>query len=158
MKKFFDLFFRTNLRQMLTQSLVLTTIATGSLLSSHLSLNSKAYAQTPAFNDAEITSYAQAVLAMEPLRQKTLEEIKKIINGGEIPTIVCNKPDSMNSLPGKAKDIAVNYCKQYEKIVSESGLPPERFNQITVEHQTNKNLYRRVYNTLLRLQNKPESR
>lgn len=153
MKKISGLFFRTSLQRMLTQSLLLATLSTGGLFSSHLSLNSKAYAQNPAVNQAEITSYAQIVLAMEPPRQQAFQEIKKIINGGEIPPIVCNKPDSLNSLPVKARDIAVNYCKQYEKIVSDSGLPPERFNQITVEQLTNNNLRSRIYCEFLRLQN-----
>ncbi|MBD2384473.1 DUF4168 domain-containing protein [Cylindrospermum sp. FACHB-282] len=157
MNKISDLFFRTSLQRMFTQSLLIATLASGCSFSSHFGLSSKAYAQTPAVNNAEITSYAQAVLAMEPIRQQAFEEIKQIINGGEVPAIVCNQPDSIDALPGKAKNIARDYCTESEKIVSKSGLPPERFNQITVEIQTNSDLKRQVYNTLLRLQKSPDA-
>jgi hypothetical protein len=128
------------------------------VISINMGLSSKVYAQTPAVNNKEVTNYAQAVLAMEPARRKAFEEIKQIIGGGEIPKIVCNDAKSMNSLPGKAKDIAVNYCNISQKIVEDNGLSIERFNKITMEQQSNNNLKRQIYNTLLRLQKDPGSR
>lgn len=156
MKKIADLIFRNSLSTMLSQSLFFGTITTASLIASTLTFNVKAYAQNPPINNNEITSYAQAVLAMEPSRQQAFEEIKKLIGSKEIPKIVCNDPNSMNSLPRKARDIAVNYCNRSQKIVEDNGLTIERFNGITVEIQNNNNLKRRVYNTLIRLQN-PDS-
>jgi len=95
---------------MLSQSLLLGVIAAVGLFSNSFSENSKAYPQTPPVNNTEINSYAQAVLAMEPARQHAFEEIKKMIGTGEIPQIICNDPNSINRLPQKAQDIAVNYC------------------------------------------------
>ncbi len=138
-----------------SQSLLLGLITTTSVIYSTLSLNSKAYAQT-AVNNTEINSYAQAVLAMEPARQHAFEEIKKLIGSGEIPQIVCNDGNSINGLPRKAQDIAVNYCTRSQKIVEDNGLSIDRFNKITMEAQNNNNLKRQIYNTLLRLQKAPD--
>jgi len=133
-------------------------IGTASLISSSLPLNSKVYAQNPPVNKTEINSYAQAVLAMEPARQHAFEEIKKLIGSGEIPTIVCNDSNSINGLPRKAQDIAVNYCTRSQKIVEDNGLSIDRFNKITMEAQNNNKLYRQIYDTLLILQKAPDSR
>jgi hypothetical protein len=124
-----------------------------------LSLSSKADGQTPApiANNTQINSYAQAVLSMEPARQNAFEEIKKLIGNGEIPKIVCNDSNSINGLPRKAQDIAVNYCTHSQKIVQDNGLSIDQFNKITIELQNNDILKQQVYNTLLRLQKSPDS-
>ncbi|MBE9053954.1 DUF4168 domain-containing protein [Nostocales cyanobacterium LEGE 11386] len=158
MKRIPHLFVRTNLQHILSQSLFFGVFATASLVTSSLSFSSKANAQTPSVNNTDIISYAQAVLAMETPRQQAFDEIKKLIGGGEIPKIVCNDPNSMNGLPRKAQDIAVNYCNRSQKIVEDNGLSIDKFNIITVELQNNNNLKRQVYNTLIRLQKAPESR
>ncbi|MEH2333407.1 DUF4168 domain-containing protein [Nostoc sp.] len=160
MKKISDLFSRTSRKQTLSQSLFFGAIATVSVISNAFLLSSKADAQTPPpiVNNTEINSYAQAVLAMEPARQNAFEEIKKLIGDGEIPNIVCNDSNSINGLPKKAQDIAVNYCNHAQKIVEDNGLKFEQFNKITIELQNNTILKTQVYNTLLRLQQPPESR
>lgn len=158
MKKIADLFFRDSLANLLPKTFFFGIVASASLIASSLTLTPKAYAQNLTVNNNEIVSYAQAVLAMEPSRQQAFGEIKKLINGGEIPQIVCNDPKSINSLPRKAREIAVNYCNRSQKIVEENGLTIERFNKITMEIQNDNNLKRQVYNTLIRLQKSPESR
>ncbi|MCC5641124.1 DUF4168 domain-containing protein [Nostoc sp. CHAB 5844] len=154
MKKIVNLFFRDPLKNLLPRNFFFGVLATASLFASTLTFTVKADAQTPAVNNNEIVSYAQAVLAMEPSRQQAFSEIKKLIGGGEIPQIVCNDPKSINSLPRKARDIAVNYCNRSQKIVEENGLTIERFNKITMEIQNDNNLKRQIYNTLIRLQKK----
>ncbi|MEH2025360.1 DUF4168 domain-containing protein [Nostoc sp.] len=160
MKKISALFSRTSRKRILSQSFFFGAIATVGVISNAFSLSSKADAQTPPpiVNNTEINSYAQAVLAMEPARQNAFEEIKKLIGNGEIPKIVCNDSNSINGLPKKAQDIAVNYCTHAQKIVEDNGLKFEQFNKITIELQNNNILKRQVYNTLLRLQQPPESR
>ncbi|GBE95011.1 DUF4168 domain-containing protein [Nostoc cycadae] len=149
-----SLFFRDTLKNLLPRNLFFGVMASASLLAGILTFTAKADAQTPSVNNNEIVSYAQAVLAMEPSRQQAFGEIKKLIGGGEIPQIVCNNPQSIDSLPRKARDIAVNYCNRSQKIVEENGLTIERFNKITVEIQNDNNLKRQIYNTLIRLQKK----
>jgi Domain of unknown function (DUF4168) len=160
MKKIADLFFRKGLQYTLPLNLLFGALTTASLVSTTFGFSIKANAQAPAVNsvnNVEVTSYAQAVLAMEPARQQAFEEIKKLIGGGEIPKIVCNDSKSMNGLPNKAKDIAVNYCNRSQKIVEDNGLTIDRFNKITMEVQSNNNLKRQVYNTLIRLQKTSDS-
>ena len=156
MKKTSNFFSLTNRKRILSQSLLFGVIATVGLISNAFSSTSKAYAQASPVNNTEIKNYAQAVLAMEPARQKAFEEIKKLIGSGEIPKIVCNDPNSIKDLPRKAQDIAVNYCTHSQKIVEDNGLGIDRFNKITIELQINNSLKREVYNTLLRLQQTPE--
>ncbi|MBG1241346.1 DUF4168 domain-containing protein [Nostoc sp. NZL] len=159
MKKISDFFSRPSRKRILSQSFFFGAIATAGVISNAFSLSSKAYGQTPApiVNNTEIDSYAQAVLAMEPARQNAFEEIKKLIGNGEIPKIVCNDSNSLNGLPRKAQDIAVNYCTRSQKIVQDNGLSIDQFNKITIELQNNNILKRQVYNTLLRLQKTPDS-
>ncbi|MBD2300856.1 DUF4168 domain-containing protein [Nostoc sp. FACHB-87] len=149
-----NLFFRDTLANLLPKNFCFTVMASASLLASTLTFTAKADAQTPTVNNNEIVSYAQAVLAMEPSRQQAFSEIKKLIGGGEIPQIVCNDPKSINNLPRKARNIAINYCNRSQKIVEENGLTIEQFNKITIEIQNDDNLKRQIYNTLIRLQKK----
>ncbi|WP_414548458.1 DUF4168 domain-containing protein [Anabaena sp. CCY 0017] len=156
MKKITNLFFQPSLQHLFPRNLFFGILATASLVTGSMTFSLRADAQTPAVNNTDdITNYAQAVLAMETPRQQAFDEIKKLIGGGEIPKIICNDPKSMNSLPRQAQDIAVTYCNRSQKIVEDSGLSIDRFNKITLELQSNNNLKRQVYNTLIRLQKKP---
>lgn len=141
-----------------SQSLVVVTLATMGLLSGvipELSRNSptlvlsySVYAQQAA-TDPEITSYAQAVLAMEPLRQSAYNEIKKIV--GYVPEIECHRSDSINKLPAEARKIAENYCRQSLALVA-NYLSPTRFNDITRQAERNEELRRRIQSRLIELQ------
>ncbi|AHJ30984.1 DUF4168 domain-containing protein [Nodularia spumigena CS-584] len=157
-----NLFFQTSLQHISSRSLFFGILTTASLVTSSLTFSPHADAQTPAVNNSvnntDITSYAQAVLAMETPRQQAFDEIKKLIGGGEIPKIICNDSNSMNGLPRKVQNIAVTYCEDSKKIVENNGLSIDLFNKITVELQNNNNLKREVYNTLIRLQKTPETR
>ncbi|WP_413173924.1 DUF4168 domain-containing protein [Anabaena azotica] len=155
MRENFFVIFRNRIEPILSGSLAFATLTTASLIFT-TSLSFKADAQAVTVNNTEVTNYAQSVLAMEPKRQQAFEEIKKQIGGKEIPKIVCNDPNSMSSLPNKAKDIAIEYCNHSQKIVEDHGLSIERFNQITLEIQNNNDLKKQVYNTLLRIQNAPK--
>lgn len=144
---------------MLSRSLVIGAFATVGVLSGFtpdlsqgLSNASSSAAYAQAVSNTEVTNYARAVLAMEPVRQTAFNEIKKIIRG-DIPPIVCHQPRSLNALPGNARKIAVNYCKRSKEIVESNGLRINRFNAITVNLQNDPNLKRRIHNELLRIQN-----
>ena len=152
MLEIYSLHLTNRLQRMLSQPLIMATIATASLISGTFGFNAKVVAETVTVNSTEVTNYAKAVLGMEPVRQQAFEEIKKIIGSKDIPQVICNDPASVNALPGKAKDIAVNYCNHSQKIVGDSGLTVDRFNKITLEIQNNNNLKQQLYNTLLRLQ------
>jgi hypothetical protein len=145
------LFFRPTKQRMLEKSFLLGTIAFVGLASSAFAFNSQVDAQTP----TEIRNYAKSVLAMEPERRQAFEEIKKLIGGREVPQIVCSDSNSLNGLPNKARDIAVNYCNRSQKIVEQNGLSIDNFNKITRDLQSNEKLKAEIYNTLLNLQKNP---
>ncbi|UKO98247.1 DUF4168 domain-containing protein [Nostoc sp. UHCC 0870] len=152
MKTINNLFFQTSMHKRMTHNFLFGLITTTTLVLSTFSL--KANAQNLSVNKNEITSYAQALLAMEPARQQAFGEIKRIVGSGNIPKIVCHEPNSMNSLPNRARDIAVNYCKQSQEIVENYGLSIDRFNRITMEIPNNRNLKQQIYETLVQLQKK----
>ncbi|MBW4593159.1 MAG: DUF4168 domain-containing protein [Brasilonema angustatum HA4187-MV1] len=158
MKRSYQNFFQVSLIPILAQSLFVGIVATASLVSSTLVLSSKTDAQAPqGINPGELRNYARAMLKMEPERQQAFDEIKKIMNAGDVPKIVCNDNNSLNGLPGKAKDIAVNYCQRYQKVVEDNGLSIDRYNTITTQVQGNEDLKRKMYNELLRQQKVPKS-
>ena len=140
--------------QTLIQSLVLTSFTAFCLLGGTVMSGVKANAQNPTVSATELVNYAKIILAMEPARQQAFDEIKKIIGNSEVPKIVCNDSNSFNGLPGKAKDIAVNYCNRSQKIVEENALTIERFNKITSEVQGNEGLQKKIYDQLMILQAK----
>jgi Domain of unknown function (DUF4168) len=154
-------FSRLNLHQILSQFLSVSTFSFVSLLSgltpdllahkSNLVFSTTAQAQPAPVSNQEVTSYAKVVLGIEKERQKTYTEIKNII-GGQPPEIACNKPESFNSLPQNARDIAANFCKHYEKVVKENGLSSEVFNNITIQAQNDEDLQTRIRNELIKLQ------
>jgi Domain of unknown function (DUF4168) len=118
---------------------------------SNLVFSATAQAQSPPVSNEEVTSYAKVVLGIEKERQKTYTEIKNII-GGQPPEIACNKPESFNSLPQNARNIAANFCKHYERVVTDNGLSSERFNVITIQAQNDEDLKTRIRNELIKLQ------
>ncbi|MBD2580392.1 DUF4168 domain-containing protein [Oscillatoria sp. FACHB-1406] len=146
-------------RQAINRAVLVGAMTAGSLFlnlipaisgSSHrLSFQTSAYAQS--INQAEITNYARAVLAMEPLRQATYDDIKRIVGSGDVPNIVCSQPSSFSSLPGNARQIAVNYCNKSREFVRSSNLTVERFNEITDSLGSNADLKRRIQNAMIEL-------
>ncbi|BAZ14756.1 hypothetical protein NIES4071_66000 [Calothrix sp. NIES-4071] len=141
--------------RMLRQSVILSSLTAVTIFASTLLPSTKAYAQNPPVSATEIVNYAKSVLAMELPRLQALEEIKQMM-GGEVPKIVCNDPNSFNALPGRARNIAVNYCNNSQKIVENNGLSIDRFNEMTVLVQKNEGLQQQIYNQLIILQKKPD--
>jgi hypothetical protein len=91
---------------------------------------------------------------MEGVRQFAYDEIKKLLGSSSVPEIVCNRPETINSLPGEAQTIARKYCSQSSAIVA-NYFPKgknTRFNEITSLMQENAALQTRIKNELVRLQ------
>jgi hypothetical protein len=153
--------FQPRLNRMLLRALVVGAFATVGLLSGiapdlsgrspTLVFISAAYAQD--VSDAEVKSYAQAVLKAEPVRQAASDEIKKILGSENTDSIVCHNPESLDTLPDSAQNVAVDFCNEYKNIVEGYGLTITRFNEITVNLQNDPNLEKRIQRELLRIQN-----
>ncbi len=148
-----------NLARMLPKSFFVGTLATVCLIAGNIVFISKADAQTPSTVDTnEIVNYSRALLIIERTRLQAFEDIKKIAGGNKVPNIVCNQPRSIQSLgTRRARDIARKYCQSSQKIVEESGLSIQRFNNITLKLRNDESLKRQIHNTLIRLQKKQSS-
>jgi hypothetical protein len=155
--------FQPDLNRILSRLPIVGTLAVIGLLcggvpewskdTANFSLNRSVYAQTTV-TDEDVTSYARAVLEMEPLRQSAYARIKQIVGSSRVPDIVCGRPDSIRSLPPEAREIARSYCRQSAAIVSKY-FPQgrtARFNTLTNLMGENPRLRERIQRELIRLQ------
>lgn len=141
----------------LTRSLMVGTMSTVGLLlgvvpglpsstglsSTGLSFGSVAFAQDAAqFSDQDLENYVQAAETIERRRRNVLEEIKGIT--GNVPSIRCDSPNTLNELTSEARTVAVNYCNWAIGIVEENNLGIEEFNAIMTASQSNADLAQRI--------------
>lgn len=147
--------------QLVSQSFIVGFLATVGLASGWVpSLSERSPAQMfstaavaqAAPTDAELKSYARAVLSVEEVRQVSYKDIKKIVGSSGIPAIACHKPKSLQGLPQNVRVIAVEYCNKSKKIVEGNGLSIDKFNDITLKVQGNPDLEKKVQAELLELQ------
>jgi hypothetical protein len=117
-----------------------------------LELNSTVFAQTNSFTDQQLRNYARAVLNMERERLATYDFIKE--KAGTVPEISCYQTNNNNeiqpitrntlreqlqgnlsqlsgSVLNQVVDRAFSYCRNAQKIVRDSGLNAQEFNNIT---------------------------
>jgi hypothetical protein len=102
---------------------------------------SSARAQT--FNDGDLRSYALVLMQIETIRKVALSQVAQA-NGGSVPNLVCDRPDTMSGLNEEAKGVFINYCNQSRSIVESKGLSMDRFNEITQNIRSNRQLKRKI--------------
>lgn len=103
-------------------------------------------------SNEEVKNYARTVIAIEPSRIATYKEIQSLSKSQKPLKVNCSQPDTIKALPTQAQEIAVNYCNQAKKIGESNGLTIARFNEITLNAQSDPELKRRIQNELIRLQ------
>lgn len=103
-------------------------------------------------SDADIRSYARAVLSIESRRQAAFQAMQQILPNRQVPNIRCDERSSLNGLPREARQIAVDYCTESQQVVQDAGLTTEEFNRITAAQQSDSNLAERIRQELIRLQ------
>jgi Domain of unknown function (DUF4168) len=151
---------------LLLQALAVGTLSTVGLLlgvvpslhpsSFDLTFDSKVYAQS--VSDQEVQSYAQSVLAIEPIRLMAYDKIKQMTGSDDVPVVACHRPSSLSDLPENIRDVAIDYCNQAIAIVERNNLTITRFNQITVAHQSDRDLSNRIQQAINQLQGGNQSR
>ena len=109
-------------------------------------------AQAQEYNEEKLRSYAAAVLAIEPLRQRTFQEIQTLLDTEQVPTIACNRFESYRNLSADARSLITNYCDRSKEIVLEKGLTVLEFNSITADVNSNPELKEQVQAEMLELQ------
>lgn len=98
-------------------------------------------------------NYARAVLAIEPSRQAAYSEILQEVNDEQkVSQVACAQPETIATLPGDVREIAVNYCQRAKQIGESNGLTMTQFNTITASAQADPELQQRIQNELIRLQ------
>ena len=103
-------------------------------------------------SDADVRSYARAVLRIEARRQAALETMQQAMPNRQVPNIRCDERSSLNGLPREARQIAVDYCNESQQVVQDVGLTTQQFNRITSAQQSDSNLAERIQRELVRLQ------
>jgi predicted regulator of amino acid metabolism with ACT domain len=151
-----------NLSHRLTQITLTATLALGGVMLgiipefsdnfSRLQWTNEVVAQS--ITNEEINKYAQAVLAIESLRQQAFNDIGKIMGTNVLNEISCNQPQSLNILNREARAIAQKYCQSSQKIVKNTGLTSKKFNEITTSAQSNPELQKRIQNAMIQIRNK----
>ena len=112
-------------------------------------LPSLAYAQD--YTENEVTNYAKAGYEVELLRQRVYKDIKSMLN--EVPPdIVCNQPETLQSLSGNVRQTVTKYCDDSREIVQRNNLTINRFNQLKTFYDQGGEFYRQVQNVLNELQ------
>ena len=114
------------------------------LAASQPSLILASVARADEFNDPELRNYATALVEIEPIRQSALAQVSRANGNGALPNLVCNQPNTMESLNSEAKSLFVRYCNQCETIAASKGLSIDRFNLITQAVRANPQLQNRV--------------
>jgi hypothetical protein len=120
-----------------------------------VAISNSAYAQANSITNQEVQDYARSVLAIEPIRQETYNQIKQIIGDRDVPAIACHQPNSLNNLNRNIRAIAVDYCDRSIEIVEQNNLTIGRFNVITTSQQSDPDLQQRIQEELIRLQRSP---
>lgn len=101
-------------------------------------------AQAQNYDENTLRNYAQALLEIEPLRQRALQDIQTVLNSQEVPSIACNRAQSYQDLPAEVQSLIVDYCNRSQNIVQQQGLSVSEFNNITTDVQSNPQLKQEI--------------
>ena len=147
-----------SLKNTISHSLIVGTLTTVGLLSgvipefsaktANLSFSTTAFAQE--FSNEQITNYARVVLDMESTRQTVLSNIEAII-GSKPEEIPCYQPRSLSRLPRNARELAINYCRDYKTLIENRGLTISEFNNLTRRAQSDAGVKRRIQDAMIQI-------
>lgn len=100
-----------------------------------------------------LTTYARAVLEIEPLRTQAYDKISAgNAESSQPPAVVCNDRNTVVALRGEVKKIAVDYCNEAKEIVVKHGLTPAKFNEITEQLKNDPQLKEAIKNEFINRQ------
>lgn len=107
---------------------------------------------TTTMSNSQLSSYAQAVLAIEPIRLKYYRQAQRMFSG-QVPRNSClGEPKNVNS--PRLNQLCQQYLSESMQILKKYDLTPEEFNSMTLQIQANPGLYQRVQYEMMRLQQK----
>lgn len=107
---------------------------------------------TTTISTSQLSSYAQAVLAIEPIRLKYYRQAQRMF-AGQVPRNSClTEPKTLTS--PRLEQLCNQYFYESMQILKKYDLTPEEFNTMTQKIRTNPGLYQRVQYEMMRLQKK----
>lgn len=141
----------------LSRAALIVVLSVGSLVTgwvpglskdfSTIVVGTAAYAQS--INSSQVTRYAQAVLEMEPVRQSSYREFRRL-TGGNIPPEACRR----GGLPNDVEYVCKRFFTRSADIIQSNGLSIAEFNEITQRLQSDAGLRQRIQKEMIRQQNR----
>lgn len=124
-----------------------------------LSLGAAQAQTTGSFSDAQVRSYATAVLDIDSSREAALATVRTMLEGAGLSTnqvdLSCTSIRSLNRLPGSirtdVRETMVGFCNQAGSIVVDSGLSVNQFNAMTAAHQADPQLADRITEAIIQI-------
>lgn len=101
---------------------------------------------------SQLSSYAQAVLAIEPIRLKYYRQAQQMFSG-QVPRNSC-LVENKNLISPRLDSLCQQYRQESMQILKKYDLTPAEFNAMTQQIQANPGLYQRVQYEMMRLQKK----
>ncbi|MEM9770552.1 MAG: DUF4168 domain-containing protein [Cyanobacteria bacterium P01_D01_bin.73] len=129
----------------------LATAAVGLFGAAWFGFGRSSFANAQGFSEEDISQYAEAVLAIEALRQTAHSQTKALV-GGAVPVVICSKEDTVKTLSPEVRRVAVTFCNEAKSIIESTGLGVEQFNRMVEIQLIDPNLSQRVQEELVRLQ------
>lgn len=125
-----------------------------------LPLSTQAAIAQSDITNQEITQYATAVLQIDEYRNDAYTQIKDILLSVDMSineiNVSCSDPQNISSVPRsvrrEVRQILTDYCNQSQEAVEAAGLSARRFNEITEAHAEDPNVFERIQQELIRLQ------
>ena len=109
-------------------------------------------ANAQGFSETDISQYAEAVLAVEALRQTAYSQTQSLLDGGAVPVVICSQEDTVKTLSPEVRQVAVTFCNEAKSLIESTGLGVEQFNRMVEIQVIDPNLSQRVQEELVRLQ------
>lgn len=107
---------------------------------------------TIVINNSQVSNYAQAVLAIEPIRVRYYRQAQALF-AGKVPTNACSK-EYPETMPPGLDAICHQYFSESMQILQKYDLSPDEFNLITQQLRFSPSLYQRVQQEMIRHQQK----
>lgn len=140
----------TELNQMLSQSLLVTTLSTLGVLagvipslSERFTLDWQTTAQAQSVNGEQASNFVRSILEIERTREATLRNIGASVAGVECD-VSSGVVRNINSFPADARSPIQNFCKQSQGILQQNGLSASEFSQLRNAFSSNPRQYPQI--------------
>jgi len=111
----------------------------------------RAHAQSD-ISQGKVRQYAQAMLKIERLRQRTYQKVEQRMGAGAVPNIACHRSESLSQLSPEVRKTARSYCKRSRQIVRQHDLTVSEVNRLNRKYESDPAFKERVGAIMRQLQ------